>query len=129
MYLENMPKYVELGNEDILVKYDKFMDIRDNVLKALEEARNNKVIGKSFNAKLIIYPNKETKELLNSLNANLGQIFIVSQFEIGTGEGEFKFPELSIDILKAEGETCDRCWQVVDHLHEGICDRCIDILK
>ncbi len=129
IYLENMPKYVELGNEDILVKYEKFMDVRDNVLKALEEARNNKVIGKSFNAKLIIYPNAGTKELLNSLNANLGQMFIVSQFEIGTGEGEFKFPNLSIDILKAEGETCDRCWQVVDHVHEGICDRCTKVLK
>ncbi|KFZ27666.1 MAG: Isoleucine--tRNA ligase [Candidatus Izimaplasma bacterium HR2] len=129
MYLENMPKYVELGNEDILVKYEKFMDIRDNVLKALEEARNNKVIGKSFNAKLIIYPNAETKALLNSLNANLGQMFIVSQFEIGIGEGEFKFPNLSIDILKAEGETCDRCWQVVDHVHEDICDRCTEVLK
>lgn len=129
MYLENMPKYVELGNEDILVKYEKFMDVRVNVLKALEEARNNKVIGKSFNAKLIIYPNTETKELLESLNANLGQMFIVSQFEIKTGEGEFKFPNLSIDILKADGETCDRCWQVVDHVNEGICDRCTEVIK
>ena len=82
MYLENMPKYVELGNEDIITKYEAFMEVRDNVLKALEEARNNKVIGKSFNAKLTLYPENEVKELLESMNANLQQIFIVSRFEI-----------------------------------------------
>jgi len=129
MYLENMPKYIELGNEDIIEKYQKFMDVRDDVLKALEEARNNKVIGKSLNAKLIIYPNNEIKELLSSLNANLGQLFIVSQFEISEGVGEFTFPNLSIDVLKAEGETCDRCWQVVDTTTDGICKRCSDIIK
>ena len=91
--------------------------------------RNNKVIGKSFNAKLVLYPNKETKELLNSLDANLGQIFIVSQFELGEGEGEFKFPNLSIDVLKADGETCERCWQVVEHTHDGICERCAEVIK
>ena len=101
----------------------------ESELKALEEARNNKVIGKSFNAKLIIYPNSETLELLNSLNANLGQIFIVSQFEISEGIGEFKFPNLSIDVLKAEGETCERCWQVVEHTNEGICERCSEVIK
>jgi isoleucyl-tRNA synthetase len=129
MYLENMPKYIELGNEDIITKYELFMEVRDNVLKALEEARNNKVIGKSFNAKLILYPNNETKDLLNSLDANLGQIFIVSQFEMSEGVGEFKFSNLSIDVLKADGVTCERCWQVVEHTHEGICERCAEVIK
>ncbi|MBU1020836.1 MAG: class I tRNA ligase family protein, partial [Firmicutes bacterium] len=129
VYLENMPEYVELGNEEIIEKYENLLLVRDNVLKALEEARNNKVIGKSFNAKLILYPNAETKALLNSLNANLGQIFIVSQFEISEGTGEFVFPTLSIDVLKAEGETCDRCWQVVDHTHDGLCHRCENVVK
>ncbi len=45
------------------------------------------------------------------------------------GEGEFKFPNLSIDVLKADGETCERCWQVVKHTHEGICERCSEVIK
>jgi len=129
VYLENMPEYVELGNLDLLEKYENFMLVRDNVLKALEEARNNKVIGKSFNALLTLYPTGEVKELLNSMNANLGQIFIVSKFEIKEGVGQYEFKNLSIDVAKADGETCDRCWQVVDHLHDGLCHRCSDILK
>jgi len=129
VYLENMPEYKELGNEELLNKYDQFMLVRDNVLKALEEARNNKVIGKSFNAKLVLYPENEVKELLESLNSNLQQIFIVSQLEIKEGKGEFEFTNLSIDVLKAEGETCDRCWQVVPETQEGLCPRCETVIK
>ena len=129
VYLENMPLAKELGNEDLVVKYDKFMAVRDNVLKALEEARNNKVIGKSFNAKLVLYPENEVKELLESLNVNLQQVFIVSRLEIKEGTGEFTFNNLSIDVLKADGETCDRCWQVVDVTKEGLCPRCETIVS
>ena len=129
MYLENMPKYKELGNEDLLSKYEKFMAIRDNVLKALEVARNEKVIGKSFGAKLTLYPKGEVKELLNSMNANLGQMFIVSQFEIKDGKGIYEFNNLTIDVEKAEGTTCDRCWQIVAHTHDGLCRRCEEIIK
>ena len=129
MYLENMPEYLELGNEDVIVKYDKFMEVRTNVLKALEEARTKQVIGKSFAAKLTLYPSNDVKELLDSMNANLGQIFIVSQFEMKEGTGEYKFNNLSIDVEKADGETCDRCWQTVDHTHNGLCHRCENVIK
>ena len=129
MYLENMPEYLNLGNEDILVKYSKFMDVRTNILKALEEARIKQVIGKSFAAKLTLYPKGEVKELLESMNANLGQIFIVSQFEMKEGTGEYSFNNLTIDVEKAVGDTCDRCWQIVEHTHDGLCPRCNKIIK
>jgi len=129
VYLENMPKVKDLGSEGLEEKYDKFMAVRDNVLKALEEARNKQVIGKSFAAKLTLYPEGEVKELLNNLNANLGQIFIVSQFEMKEGKGEYKFTNLSIDVEKAEGDTCDRCWQVVPETTDGLCPRCTTILE
>lgn len=129
VYLENMPTVKDLGNEDIYTKYEEFMHIRVNILKALEEARNKQVIGKSFAAKLTLYPTGNTKELLESLNANLGQIFIVSKFEMKEGQGEYTFDNLSIDVEKAEGVVCDRCWQVVDDTEEGLCERCSTILK
>ncbi len=129
MYLENMPKYRELGNEELITKYEKFMDVRDNVLKALEMARNEKIIGKSFNAKLTLYPQGEIKALLASMNGNLGQMFIVSQFEIKAGKGTYEFNDLSIDVKKAVGETCERCWQVVDKTVDGLCKRCEQIIK
>ena len=129
MYLENMPSYKDLGNDALILKYEKFMAVRDNVLKALEVARNEKVIGKSFNAKLTLYPKGEVKELLASMKANLGQMFIVSQFEMNEGNGKYEFNNLSIDVEKAAGDTCDRCWQIVDHTHDGLCERCEKIIK
>ena len=63
-------------------KYNQFLEYRDDVLKALEEARNNKVIGKSFNAHLIINPTPKAAKLLASLQINLQQVFIVSKCTI-----------------------------------------------
>jgi isoleucyl-tRNA synthetase len=129
IYLENMPKVRELGNAEFEEKWNQFMVVRDNVLKALEEARNDKVIGKSFNAKLTLYPENEIKELLESMDANLQQIFIVSQFEMKEGKGKYEFNNVSIDVDAAQGETCDRCWQVVEHTDEGLCPRCQSVVK
>jgi isoleucyl-tRNA synthetase len=128
VYLENMPEVKEL-DESVTETFDAFMKVRENVLKALEEARNKQVIGKSFAAKLTLYPKKEVKELLESMNANLQQIFIVSQFEIKEGNGEYTFENLSIDVEKAQGHTCDRCWQVVDEVQDGLCSRCDAIVN
>ena len=80
-----MPSPRSIEDDALVEKFDRFMKVRENVLKALEEARNNKVIGKSFNAKLTLYPKGEVKELLESLQINLGQVFIVSQFEMKDG--------------------------------------------
>lgn len=128
VYLENMPQYVDYNGSDLVDKYDKFMGLRDHVLKALEDARNNKVIGKSFNAKLTLYPNQELKTLLEQLHVNLQQVFIVSQLEIREGKGQYVFEQGSIDVEKAEGETCDRCWQVVEETKEGLCQRCESVV-
>ena len=54
------------------------MDFRGQAQKALEEARNEKVIGKSLEAHLTIYPNEVVKELLEALNTNVAQLLIVS---------------------------------------------------
>lgn len=130
-YLENMPEVKSFNNPELVDKYDKFMKVRESVLKALETARNAKVIGKSFNAKLSLYPTGETKDFLESLNMNFQQVFIVSQFEMTDGNGEYEFDGLSIDVKKAEGHTCERCWQVVDEaeVKDGLCERCHGIVN
>ena len=55
-----------------------FMDFRDKVLKALEEARNSKLIGKSLEAKLTVYPKQQVREMLKALDADIAQLLIVS---------------------------------------------------
>ena len=68
--------------KQLVEKWYAFMNLRDEVLKALEEARNEKVIGKSLKAKITLYVKEETKELLESIHENLQQLFIVSDFEV-----------------------------------------------
>lgn len=129
IYLEDMSEAKDYSKfNDLVADYDKFMELRNEILKSLEDARNNKVIGKSFNAKLVIVPTKETFDLLNRLNANIRQLCIVSDYELKEPENEQK-----IIITAAEGYTCSRCWQIVKTLDEGeLCPRCrkiVDSLK
>jgi isoleucyl-tRNA synthetase len=107
------------------------MELRDDVLKALEEARNNKVIGKSFNAHLTIYPTPKVAKLLASLSLNLQQVFIVSKCTLADHDitaPSFGSGQILVEAL--EGYTCSRCWQIVDEVDEdGLCHRCHNIVS
>lgn len=138
--LTDLPEYQELVNADELEqKWTAFMNLRDDVLKALEEARNEKIIGKSLTAKVTLYVNEKTNVLLNSIQENLKQIFIISGFEIAGSyedapENALKLETAAIVVTKAEGETCERCWSVTtdvghDHDHPTLCSRCASVVK
>ena len=133
IYLENMPVAVKYQNaEHLKNKYSKFMTFRDDVLKALENARNNKVIGKSFSAKLTIKPTPEVKMLIDAMKVNLQRVFIVSELEITNDVvvGAEEYPSGMISVEPAIGTVCSRCWQVVPEVNEDeLCPRCAEILK
>ncbi|KQU18462.1 isoleucine--tRNA ligase [Bacillus sp. Leaf13] len=135
-----MPEAISIDNaEAIEEKWTAFMDVRDNVLKALEEARNQKVIGKSLNAKVMVYVNEETKNLLNSIEESFEQLFIVSEFviagDVASAPAEaVKLEDIAILVTKAEGETCERCWNVSKEVgqveeHSTLCPRCATVVK
>ena len=138
--LTDIPEYKELPNADQLVeKWTKFMKLRDEVLKALEEARNEKVIGKSLTAKVTLYVREHVKELLDSIDENVGQIFIVSDLEVAGSyedapENALKLENSAIVVTKAEGETCERCWVVTPDVgqnenHPTLCPRCAEVVE
>ncbi|WP_163101429.1 isoleucine--tRNA ligase [Peribacillus alkalitolerans] len=138
--LTEMPTYTELPNAEVLEnKWNAFMKLRDDVLKALEEARNQKVIGKSLNAKVTLYLKDSSKELLASIHESLEQLFIVSAVEVaGTmeeaPESALKLENAAIVVSKADGEICERCWNVStevgnDQNHPTLCPRCATVVK
>jgi len=138
--LTDMPEFKELqGAEELEEKWSKFLKLRDDVLKALEEARNEKVIGKSLTAKVTLYVNNDVKALLDSLSESMNQLFIVSGFEVaGTMEeapsNALKLNHAAIIVEKADGETCERCWVVTpdvgkDSDHPTLCLRCAKVIK
>ncbi len=138
--LTDMPEVQSFdGAEELKQKWNAFLDVRDDVLKALEEARNEKVIGKSLTAKVTLYVDEKTEALLSSIKEDLKQLFIVSAFEIGGRTSEAPAEALSLGansivVEKAEGETCERCWTVSPHVgenqdHPTLCPRCAAVVK
>ena len=81
VHLADMPKVVEV-DQALLDKWNQFMALRDDVNRALEVARNNKVIGKSLEAKVVIGNNDNFKaaEFLQQFE-DLQQLFIVSKLK------------------------------------------------
>lgn len=138
--LTDMPEYKDLPNaKGLEEKWTSFMKLRDDVLKALEEARNEKVIGKSLTAKVTMYVDEKVKSLLDSIDENVKQLFIVSGFEVAgkyedAPENALKFENRAIVVSKAEGETCERCWIVTPEVGQveefnTLCPRCADVVK
>ena len=136
--LANMPEVEEYANhDDLLENWGKFMKLRDDVLKALEDARNKKLIGKSFEATVTIYPDKETKAMLQDLDADFRQILIVSKLTITDGEAPDNAEQLnnaSVVVEHAEGEVCPRCRMIrtdigVDPKLPMLCGRCAKIVE
>ena len=110
--------------------------VRDDVTKALEVKRTENMIGKSLEAKVILHAEGALYDALTAMKAELPEIFICSQVEIvNDTAGEFKgdCEGLSVTVLNAEGEKCDRCWMystTVGHHseHDTLCERCASVL-
>lgn len=137
--LNDMPKHVDIDvNEDFTNMWDRIQELREDVKKALELARKNKVIGSSLDAKIKIYCSDDLYDFMKPIEKSLKEVFIVSQIEIikgGTGEvqGE-KVKDMSITVLHAQGKKCERCW-VYDNTvgnnikGQNICNRCATVLN
>lgn len=129
VHLTDFPAKSLIDDAALEAKWDKLLEVRDDVNKALEESRNEKVIGKSLEAAVEIYSNdNEVVELLNSVD-NLHQLFIVSSVEVKENDG-VAYDLATVKVTKAEGHRCERCWNIVEEVNEeGLCPRCASILN
>ena len=120
-----------LGDRTVTEKWQRLIAIRDDVNRALESARQGKAIGNSLGARVTLRAGGATGELLDRYRADLPMLFIVSQVALElTGQAE---DLLGIDVARAEGHKCARCWRIVDAISsdadtDGLCDRCISAL-
>jgi isoleucyl-tRNA synthetase len=127
------PKYEASRNEECLLsEWEKLRNIREVVLKSLEEVRQKGTIGNSLEAKVLIRAAGETVALLQGHKADLRYIFIVSQAVVEEDPGAKD--GLQIQIMKAEGEKCERCWNYSvevgsDKDNLTLCERCVPAIK
>ncbi len=129
IFLHTFPKIETVWLEEEKMKeWESILDIREMVLKALEIERNKKTLGNSLEAKVILkYPGGD-QELIKKFKEQLPSIFIVSQVETETGN------ELSVEVSKADGEKCQRCWNYSIYVRKDknfldLCPRCIEAVK
>ena len=126
--LNDMPKAnpeYDFADEE---RWNKLFDFRADVMKALEVARADKLIGKSLDAKVsIITSSDETYELLCSFKDQLDTVFIVSQVDFKKGA------EDKVEVSAADGKKCDRCWKFAvegETSEDGfLCARCSKIIS
>ena len=104
--------------------------------KALELARNEKIIGKPLEARVTLYADGELYDFLKSVEAQLPEIFITSYVAVEKGEGAVKgeVEGLSITVAKADGEKCERCWKYSHTVgenaeHPTLCSCCAEVMK
>ena len=128
-------KYIET-DAAFIAKWDKVHDIRTDVQKALELARKEKTIGKPLEAKVILHAEGALYDFLKTEEAALPEIFITSAVEITDGEGAVKgeVDGLSVTVVKADGEKCERCWKYSTTVgenaaHPTLCHCCAETMK
>mgnify|MGYP000926528023 FL=1 len=130
--LLDMPKKKpEWLDNELNEKWQKIIDVRDVVIKELEVARQNKVIGHSLDAAVELSVNDDYYAILNSLEKNLANIFIISQAHLqrdNTAENG-----IAVQVVAAKGLKCERCWiysEEVGHnaTHPNLCPRCAEVM-
>lgn len=140
--LTDMPeaeeKHLSFSGE-ALQKWNAFLEIRDEVLKAMEEARRNKVFGNSVDAKLALYPqNEEVAKTLAAMD-DLADLFIVAHVDLHSQEAAapaeaVQLEGISVVVAAADGTKCERCRVVKQDVgshsaHPAICGRCADVVE
>ncbi len=127
VHMAEFPAAEGSDNSGLEANWERIFAIRDEVLKALEDARNDKQIGSSLEAKVVLTTDAETTRFLMDYFDQLRYVFIVSQVEVHEGDA-FK-----VEIQKADGEKCERCWNYSTRVGEfeiypTVCERCNEAL-
>ncbi|ERG66428.1 isoleucine--tRNA ligase [Exiguobacterium chiriqhucha] len=133
VFLTDLDEVAALSEDEkaLLAKWSKFLTFRDDVLKAIEIARGEKLIGKPLEAKLLVAPKGETKQLLETID-NVRQLLQVSQLDY-VDSADVDYATAEISVLKADGAACARCWTYStelgqDEQHPELCPRCTEVI-
>ncbi len=134
IHLEIMPvvneKFIDKNLEET---YEKLLEVRDDILKAIEEARKQDLVRHPYEARVILKLPKEYKEIVEKRLDWIKFFFTVSQVELSDNpEGDVVINGESVKdsvvaVSKAKGEKCPRCWiydESVGRNGQPVCDRC-----
>jgi isoleucyl-tRNA synthetase len=127
-----------LLDEALARKWDRLLDVRAAVTKALEQARQSGLIGHSLDARVRLAGTDGLGPLLDGARATLPALFIVSQVEVAPDLDHTHVSpllrELRVAVERARGAKCERCWNYSEAVgqdaeHPGLCDRCLAVVR
>ena len=125
----------EIPQEDSQQQQDwtTLLAVREQAMKALEEERNSKRIGKSLEAQLTITAADPAYTVLARYQDQLRYLFIVSAVKLVSGAGNGA-GSVQVEVRKADGAKCERCWNYSTHVGDDktyptVCERCSAVLK
>jgi isoleucyl-tRNA synthetase len=132
VHLSTLPEADGSGDATLARDWERLFSVRDEVLRALEEARVAKVIGSSLEAQVTLTANGETADLLRRYQSELRYLFIVSQAVVS--DEEQTVSGVSVQIARAAGQKCERCWNYSVRVGESaryptVCERCVPALE
>ena len=121
------PAFADTAIED---RWTQLIAVRDAVNAALEQARQQKLIGTALAASVTIEAGAATMSLLREYEPDLPMLFITSGVTLGATRAD---AGVAVTVDRAAGEKCPRCWRHVDTLAAGpeedaLCGRCADAL-
>jgi len=107
-------------------QWEILLAIRENILKEIEEARNNKIIGDSLEAHVKLQVAENTYPVIEKNRDLLKEILVVSAIDVDRNGQE------SVAIEKTTGEKCPRCWNwfsedTSGNEHPELCPRCSEV--
>lgn len=136
--MPTVKKEYELPAEDA-AHWEAILELRSDVLRALEKARAEKVVGKSLDAAITLYVSDDAKDAFEQISDyDLAGIFIVSKVNViyGAGEGivSTEFEGVTVKVEAATTEKCARCWTHhgsvgKDEKHPELCPRCASVVS
>jgi len=139
VFLTAMPEPSESRlDEKTAERWEKLLAVREEVLVALERARESKMIGNALEARITLSSRDQgLRELLKGNSQDLAQFFIVSGVEVHESEGHLpshahkgEKADVTVVVEKAVGDKCRRCWMYSESVGESddypdVCDKCV----
>ncbi|MBI3319441.1 MAG: class I tRNA ligase family protein, partial [Candidatus Omnitrophica bacterium] len=137
VHLADWPASVVQIDEARERRWERFLAVREVVMKALEEQRIAQVIGSPLEARVtLIAVEDELRQLLETHRQTLAEAFVVSEVCVATAGGSAAMTEASVSVTveRAPGAKCQRCWKYcpsvgTDHEHPQLCDRCVEVVR
>jgi isoleucyl-tRNA synthetase len=132
VHLAGFPVVMGARDAELAARWAQILEVREVVLRALEEARTAKQIGSSLEARVELKLKGPLYATLSKYQEELRYVFIVSKVGVAKTDDPAS-PDIGVEVFRAGGQKCERCWNYSErvgefHRYPTVCERCIEAL-